>query len=319
MNETNESNSVHIPVLLRETVELLQPRPGGVYIDGTLGGGGHTEALFRESDRQTGAVATVISMDRDLSAIDRTEKRLRTAFGIAPDDRGFSIRFVHANYKYFDEVLDLLGIEKADGMLLDLGLSSDQLADRDRGFGFDSPGPLDLRFDDTEGETAAELLQRLKEREIADVIYRYGEEKYSRRIARRIVESRESDMPIQTAEELAELVRSCVPKQWKTRDKNNRSVSIDPATRTFQALRIAVNDELGSLEEVLKKAPDRIRPGGVTAIISFHSLEDRIVKNAFRDDLRWEIITKRPIVASEEEVGRNPRSRSAKLRAARIR
>ncbi len=295
-------------------MELLGPRPGGQYIDGTLGGGGHTEEIFR----QAGSEATIIGMDRDLSAVDRTERRLRELIEAEKPGQTSPIRFVHANYRFFDEVLDLLEIDGIDGFLLDLGLSSDQLADRRRGFGFDSPGELDLRFDVSEGKTAAELLAELKEREIADIIYRYGEEKYSRRIARRIVERYET-APVRTATDLAELVRSCVPRQRgvSRQHKANRVVTIDPATRTFQALRIAVNDELGSLAEVLRKAPEHLKPGGVMAVISFHSLEDRIVKNAFRDDSCWEIITKKPITASEEEVERNPRSRSAKLRAAR--
>jgi 16S rRNA (cytosine1402-N4)-methyltransferase len=305
------NRSVHVPVLLQEVIDLLNPKPNGIYVDGTLGGGGHTEEICRRA----GTTATVISMDRDVTAVDRTEKRLRQVFASDFADKKFPIRFVHANYRYFDEALDLLKIEKIDGLLLDLGLSSDQLADRERGFSFDSPGLLDLRFDPTEGETASELLARLKENELADIIYRFGEERYSRRIALAITERREAGKPIRTAVELAELVRSRVPRERKTKE---RSVSIDPATRTFQAIRIAVNDELGSLQSVLKTAPDRLKPNGVMAVISFHSLEDRIVKHAFRDDPRWEMITKKPIVSSEEEIERNPRARSAKLRAAKI-
>jgi 16S rRNA (cytosine1402-N4)-methyltransferase len=315
-----KNQSIHIPVLLQEVIDLLNPMSNGVYIDGTLGGGGHTEALVR----QVGQTITVISMDRDVSAIDKTELRLRnvlteqfetttiettTNFPIR-----FPVRFVHANYQYFDEVLDLLKIEKIDGFLLDLGLSSDQLANQSRGFSFEATGTLDLRFDTTEGETASELLARLREKEIADLIYQFGEERYSRRIAKAIIERREKGTPIQTAADLADLVRHCVPREKKTK---LRSVPIDPATRTFQAIRIAVNDELGSLQNVLQKTPERMKSGGVMVIISFHSLEDRIVKNAFRDDPRWELITKKPIVSSEEEVERNPRARSAKLRAAR--
>jgi 16S rRNA (cytosine1402-N4)-methyltransferase len=307
------TDSVHIPVLLQEVLELLNPFENGIYVDGTLGGGGHTEAICRKGD-----FATVIAMDRDIEAIDRTERRLRDVFtGMTTET--FPIRFVHANYRYVEEALDLLKIDKIDGFLLDLGLSSDQLADRNRGFGFDSSGELDLRFDPSEGESASELLARLPENDIADLIYRFGEEKCSRRIARRIVELRESDRPVKMASELAELVRSCVPKFWKTNEKGKRFVTIDPATRTFQAIRIAVNDELGSLENVLRLLPNRLKPGGVAAVISFHSLEDRIVKNAFRDDERWEVMTKKPITASDDEIERNSRSRSAKLRAGRRR
>jgi 16S rRNA (cytosine1402-N4)-methyltransferase len=196
-----------------------------------------------------------------------------------------------------------------DGVVLDLGLSSDQLADRERGFSFDSAGTLDLRFDTSEGEPAWKLLERLSERELADLIYRYGEERFSRRIARRIVERR-ADGPVRTAEQLARLVRGCVPR--------SRGHAIDAATRTFQALRIAVNDELDSLERLLACLPTCVTPGGRVAVISFHSLEDRLVKTAFRDNPRYQALTRKPRTPSAEEVARNPRSRSAKLRAAEV-
>jgi 16S rRNA (cytosine1402-N4)-methyltransferase len=346
-----ENNSVHIPVLIREVIEFLSPDPTGIYVDGTLGGGGHTEAItkkIQETQKSTRNVAErsgmVIAMDRDIAAINRTEKRLHNIFDqfdkfdkedgnnkkSQPEylsdtfnsnntlDKKFPIRFAHANYCHFDEVLDLLQIEKIDGFLLDLGLSSDQLTDGERGFSFDSTGLLDLRFDTTEGETARELLERLKEDEIADIIYQFGEERYSRRIAQAIVERRKARQPVQTAYELAELVRSRVPRERRTNSKSH-SVNLDPATRTFQALRIFVNDELGALKNVLNTVPNRLKPNGVMVVISFHSLEDRMVKNAFRDDPRWEIITKKPVIPSEEEIKRNPRARSAKLRAARKR
>ncbi len=306
--------SIHIPVLLQEVLDVLSPKIGGTYVDGTLGGGGHTEALAH----RVGPGGLIVSMDRDLEAIDRTERRLRQEFEANLDRTNMPIRFVHANYRYFDEALDLLKIDRVDGILLDLGLSSDQLADRRRGFSFDSGGDLDLRFDPSEGETASEMLARLSEEEIANLIFQYGEERCSRRIAKRLVERRQQGRPIRTASELAELVRACVPVQWKTKHPSKHSVKIDPATRTFQGLRIAVNDELGSLKKALEKAPKRLKPGGVMAVISFHSLEDRIVKNAFRDDPGWEIVTKKPRIASDEEIERNPRARSAKLRAARM-
>lgn len=367
MTDFAENNSVHIPVLIQEVIEFLSPDPQGIYVDGTLGGGGHTEAIvqkireiqkigkIREIQKSTPHITKniaetsgiVIGMDRDIAAINRTEKRLHNIFDnfdkekekekksehneknqpeFLPDifnsknilDKKFPVRFAHANYRHFDEVLDLLQIEKIDGFLLDLGLSSDQLMDEERGFSFDSTGLLDLRFDTTEGETARELLERLKEDEIADIIYQFGEERYSRRIARAIVEHRKAKQPIQTAYELAELVRSCVPRERRTNSKGH-SATLDPATRTFQALRIAVNNELDALKSVLKIAPNRLKPNGVMVVISFHSLEDRIVKNAFRDDPHWEIITKKPVIPSEEEIKRNPRARSAKLRAARKR
>ncbi|MDR1964538.1 MAG: 16S rRNA (cytosine(1402)-N(4))-methyltransferase RsmH [Planctomycetaceae bacterium] len=346
MTNSAEKDSIHVPVLLQEVIDLLSPDSNGVYVDGTLGGGGHTEAIVKKIQkiqevRQVQDVQNVlemgcgndragmvIAMDRDLAAINQTEKRLRLMFAdekndpsstlntLNPKDSKLPIRFAHANYRHFDEVLDLLKIEKIDGFLLDLGLSSDQLADRERGFSFDSSGQLDLRFDTTEGETASELLERLKENEIADIIYQFGEERYSRRIARAIVERRKAGQPVRTADELAGLVRSRVPREQRT-NKKGRSANLDPATRTFQALRIAVNDELGSLKSVLKKAPDRLKPNGVMIVISFHSLEDRIVKNAFRDDPRWEIVTKKPVIPTETEIEQNPRARSAKLRAAR--
>lgn len=292
------TQSIHVPVLLKEVMELLLPQAGKIYVDGTLGGGGHTEAICR-----TGA--KVIALDRDIQALDRTEQRLRALF----DEIRFPIRFVHADYRFFAEALDLLKIDKVDGFLLDIGLSSDQLADSARGFSFDSDGELDMRFDRSEGKTARELLETLSETEIANIIYSFGEERYSRRIARRIVELRESGVPIQTARQLAEVVRKCVPKDWKH--------PIDSATRTFQALRIAVNDELGALQTALELLPERMKPGGIAAVISFHSLEDRIVKNVFRDRQFWQPLIPKPITASEEEIALNPRSRSAKLRAAK--
>ena len=214
---------------------------------------------------------------------------------------------MHGSYADLPGVLDELGVEQVDGVLLDLGLSSDQLADQDRGFSFTVDGPLDLRFDPTQGEPASRLLDRLSADHLANIIFEYGEERYSRRIARAIVEARRGN-PIQTAGQLADLVRRCVPRSGNTK--------LDPATRTFQALRIAVNDELKILDQMLARLPDCVRPGGRIAIISFHSLEDRRVKVAFRQDQRYVILTKKPIRPNESEIQRNPRSRSAKLRVA---
>ena len=299
--------SIHISVLSQEVLAAIAPRLGGVYVDGTLGGGGHTELLARA----VGPAGLVLAMDRDVKAIDATEERLKQLR--QTDSDLATIRFAHANFCDFPDALRLLKIEQVDGFLLDIGLSSDQLADRNRGFSFDSDGPFDLRFDTTEGLPAYELLEKWSEERIANTIYEYGEEKFSRRIARRIVERRRENLSIRTARELAELVRSCVPMQRKT---NRHSTTIDSATRTFQALRIAVNDELGSLETFLKQVSTHLKPGGRVAVISFHSLEDRIVKNAFRDDPNLESVTKKPITAGEEELEHNPRSRSAKLRVA---
>jgi 16S rRNA (cytosine1402-N4)-methyltransferase len=207
-------------------------------------------------------------------------------------------------------VLALGVVVKIDGLLADLGFCSDQLENAARGLSFQQEGPLDMRLDPTLGQTAAEMLNQLEEHELADIIYRYGEERHSRRIARRIVEARQVQRT-ETTNQLAELVRKCVP-----RDRNSR---IDPATRTFQALRIAVNDELGSLERLLSQLGNVVKPGGRVGIISFHSLEDRLVKQAFRDANLWDVLTKKPVTASDEEVRENPRARSAKLRVAKRR
>jgi 16S rRNA (cytosine1402-N4)-methyltransferase len=284
---------IHVPVLASEVLHWLAPRPGDVIVDGTLGGGGHTRLLAEA----VGEAGLIISLDRDSKALAAAEQNLA----------GLPIKLVHANFAELPQVLDQLGLASINGILLDLGLSSDQLADPLRGFSFQTGGELDLRFDPEEGEPAWRLLERLSAEDLADIIYQYGEERFSRRIARKIVERRRF-APIRTAGELADLVRRCVPR--------SRGHAIDPATRTFQALRIAVNRELESLETALAGIPDCLKPGGRTAIISFHSLEDRLVKNAFRSDARWEVLTRKPIRAGEEEVRRNPRSRSARMRVA---
>ena len=284
---------IHVPVLASEIVQWLSPQAGEVFVDGTLGGGGHTRLLAE----RVGPAGLVIAFDRDPRALAAAERNLA----------GMPVKLAHANFSEMAAVLDAEGIGPVKGVLLDLGLSSDQLADASRGFSFLAEGPLDLRFDPGEGEPASRLVNRLGEKELADVIYRYGEERFSRRIARRIVERRKTK-PIETAGELADLVRGCVPR--------SRGHAIDPATRTFQALRIAVNRELESLETALGAIPALLAPGGRAAIISFHSLEDRLVKNAFRDDAQYEVLTRKPIRPSDEEVQRNPRSRSARLRVA---
>jgi 16S rRNA (cytosine1402-N4)-methyltransferase len=285
--------TVHVPVLADEVLHWLAPQAGDVVVDGTLGGGGHTRLLAQA----VGDRGTVISLDRDPKAIAAAEQSLA----------GLPVKLVHASFSDLPEVLGQLQVSAVKGILLDLGLSSDQLADPQRGFSFQADGPLDLRFDPEEGAPAWRLLERLGAEELADIIYRYGEERFSRRIARKIVERRRV-APIRTAGDLAELVRQCVPR--------SRGHAIDPATRTFQALRIAVNRELESLEIALRCIPDCLTPGGRAAIISFHSLEDRLVKNAFRSDERWEALTRKPIRPGDEEVRRNPRSRSARLRVA---
>jgi 16S rRNA (cytosine1402-N4)-methyltransferase len=285
---------VHEAVLTAEILEWLAPRPGQVLVDGTLGAGGHTRALAD----QVGGAGRVISLDRDAGALAAAEKNLA----------GLPVAIAQSNFCDLAEVLAEIGIERVDGIVLDLGLSSDQLADRERGFSFDSPGPLDLRFDVESGEPAWRLLERLDADPLADILFQFGQERFSRRIARRIVEVRKTE-PLRTAEQVAKLVRRAIGSAAEPR--------IDAATRTFQALRIAVNGELESLRLALKRLPDLLRADGRLAIISFHSLEDRLVKEAFRDDPRLTALTKKPIRPGEAEMARNPRSRSAKLRVAR--
>lgn len=270
-----------------------------VWIDGTLGGAGHACSvipLLKEQDQFVG-------VDRDPKAVERSEKRIE---GIKPWN--CRVRLVNASYKEIPEYIQEGLLEPADGITLDLGLSSDQLADRDRGFSFKTGGPLDLRFNTDEGISAAKLLHTASDQEIANIIYRYGEERFSRRIARAIVENR-LENPIETAEQLYDLVHRVVPGKIHGR--------VDSATRTFQALRIAVNRELEHLEDAMKHLPNCLKPGGRLLIITFHSLEDRIVKHAFRDDPRLEVLTRKPLLPTEEEIELNPRARSAKLRIAK--
>ena len=280
--------------MLDEIVAWLEPAPGKVLVDGTLGGGGHTRAL---AERVLSG-GLVIALDRDPAALESAGRRLA----------GLPVKLVESNFADLPDVLAQLGIPAVDGVVLDLGLSSDQLADRPRGFSFDADGSLDLRFNPEEGRPAWQLLERLGAEDLADLIYEYGEERLSRRIARKIVERRRQQ-PIRTAADLAQLVRSCYPRP-KGRQR------IDPATRTFQALRIAVNEELKSLERALERIPGCLKPGGRLAVISFHSLEDRLVKQAFRDDPRYQPLVRKPLVPTEAELARNPRARSAKLRIA---
>ncbi len=276
-----------------EVIHWLAPREGQVFVDGTLGAGGHTRLLAERVSPD----GLVIAVDRDPSALKAAEAELA----------GLPVKIAQSNYCDLPELLDQLGIPLVHGILLDLGLSSDQLADASRGFSFEASGDLDLRFDPTRGEPAWRLVNRLSQQHLAEILFRYGEERFSRRIARKIVEQRRR-APITAARELARLVQQCVPR--------SRHERIDPATRTFQALRIAVNDELLSLQRALERLPERLCERGRLAIISFHSLEDRLVKTAFRDDPRLRVLTKKPVTASPEELERNRRSRSAKLRVA---
>jgi 16S rRNA (cytosine1402-N4)-methyltransferase len=291
---------IHIPVLSKEVRQCADAKPGEIWVDGTAGGGGHTADLLEAV--QPGG--WVVAIDRDPLACEKLRLRFRDQ----------PVLVINDSYHNLERYLDLIAqkVERGgkllvDGMLLDLGLSSDQLADRERGFSFQSDGPLDLRYNPLEGESAAELLRYIGEEELANIIYQFGEERFSRRIARRIVEQRRNE-PIETAKQLADLIHRSVPGRVHGR--------VDSATRTFQALRIAVNRELEIVEEALNGVPKYLNVGGRFLVISFHSLEDRLVKYAFRDNPLLDVVTKKPIVASDEEQRRNGRSRSAKLRVA---
>ncbi len=288
-----QSHTSHIPVMSEEVIAWLRPQPGQTFVDGTLGGGGHTRLLAQH----VGSDGDVFAMDRDPTALELAERNLS----------GLPIKIAQANFCDIQDVLREIGASEVDGVLLDLGISSDQLADDARGFSFHSSGSLDLRFDPEEGEPAWRLLERCSAETLARIFRDFGEERFSKRIAREIVRRRRT-APIRTPSELAEMIRRCTP--------NRSDNHIHPATRTFQALRIAVNSELESLQMALERLPDCLKTGGRLAIISFHSLEDRIVKNAFRDDPRYGPLTKKPSRPSDEEVARNPRSRSARLRVA---
>lgn len=288
--------SVHVPVLLRETLQALQLSPGLVVVDGTVGAAGHS----REILRRIGPESTLIGLDRDAMMLQIAARHLS----------GPHVHLVQASYAELPRVLADRQIPAVDRILLDLGYSSDQLADRSRGFSFDADGPLDLRFDIRQGESAADLLARIDETELADIIHRYGEDPQSRRIARRIVEWR-AHQPLRTGRDLAEAVAG-------SPHRSAGGGSRHPATRVFQALRIAVNHELEQLETALHNVlHDCLNPAGIVAIISFHSLEDRLVKQAFRESTLWQLLSPKPVVPSPAEQRLNPRARSAKLRVAK--
>ena len=279
--------SLHRPVLVDEVLTWLAPREGAIIVDGTVGGGGHTLLL----SRQVGNSGRVIGLDRDPAMLAMAEEAVR----------GLPATLIHAPYREIRRVLDELGIDRVQGVLLDLGLSSDQLAWEGRGFSFVVDGPLDMRFDPTlGGATAADLVNRLSAEDLANLIFEFGEERFSRRIARRIVEARKGDA-IRTTGQLADLIRRSVPGR-------NRHGPIDPSTRVFQALRIAVNDELGQLDAVLQAIPD-VRARWSRRDHQFHSLEDRRTKWAFKTDPRLTVLTKKPATATVQEVTVNPRAR----------
>ena len=297
----------HLPVLLDETLAFLDPRPGGRYCDATLGLGGHAQAVLERSAPD----GRLIGLDRDPDAVAAARTRL--------EPFGERVTLVHARFSEAREVLGRLGMIPVDGFLVDLGVSSPQLDRPERGFSFRHDGPLDMRMDPTQGETAAELLRRVDEDELVRIIRDYGEERHAARVARYIVEARRND-PLDTTGKLAALVARAVP---------GREPGKNPATRTFQALRIAVNQELDQLEQFLGVIADCLRPGGRLCVIAFHSLEDRIVKQRLRalsgrgpggvktgTPPLFRLLTKHVVVANREEQVRNPRSRSAHLRAA---
>lgn len=301
-----DDETTHIPVLYKEVLELLQPRPNGRYIDGTLGAGGHTVGILEASAPE----GRVLAFDRDHEAISYARKRLST-FG----DR---VTFIHANYAKMDTLAPINGFVDVDGILLDLGLSSRQLADGQRGFSFIKEGPLDMRFDSTSGTTAAELVNNLSESDLRDIFWRNGEVRQSRRISKLIVDNR----PFNTTTELADLIAANLRRKGRTH----------PATQVFQALRIAVNRELEAVEQGIEAAIKLLGPGGRLAVISFHSLEDRFVKRFFRDLSRdcicppqqpictcdgiatLKLASRKAVKAQKQEITMNPRSRSARLR-----
>ena len=307
---------MHIPVMLDECLEGLITDPSGIYVDGTLGNAGHSSAILE----RLAPGGMLIGFDRDTDAIARVKDKLKTG-------AGKRLELVHDNYANMAAQLDRLGIDKVHGLLLDLGVSSFQLDMAERGFSFQHDGPIDMRMDQTTGQTAADLVNTVSEQELADVIFRYGEERDSRRIARAIVEAR-AKVQIETTAQLAGIV-----ERAKGGRKGKR---IHPATKTFQALRMAVNEELASIEQVLEQMVNRVVEGGRIVVLTFHSLEDRLVKHFFsghvpREEslqqggvrrvyeeppVQW--IWKKPRVACEEEQAINPRSRSAKLRAVEV-
>lgn len=312
-SETRNPKLEHTTVLLREAVDLLAPRPGGVYVDGTLGGGGHAEEILRRSAPD----GILIGLDRDADAVGRCRERLRPFGGRA--------RLVQGNAGKLEEHLAGLGIAQVDGVLLDLGVSWFHLRSAERGFSFQADGPLDMRMDRSAGATAADLVNTLPRQELTRILREYGEERKADAIAKAIERARARG-PLTSTIQLAQVVSSVFPPYPPRRTH--------PATLTFQALRIAVNDELAALQAALDQAVRLVRPGGRVAIISFHSLEDRIVKQTFVRHARpctcppklpycscgkqadLKIVTRHPVVASDDEVAANPASRSAKLRAA---
>ncbi len=294
-NKTEEPAFLHVPVLTRELIEGLAVRPSGHYLDATVGGGGHTRLILEAAPD-----VRVTAIDRDEQAISAARSQLATyGVSIAPEQSA-RVHFIKGNFAGYEPFGALF-----DGIVADLGVSSAQLDTPERGFSFRHSANLDMRMDRRQSLTAAEVINHWNETQLAEIFFKYGEERLSRRIARRIVERR----PFHTTTELAEAIALSVPRQY-------RYGRIHPATRVFQALRIVVNEELTALETFLNRAPTWLVPGGRIGIISFHSLEDRLVKNALRSSQILRVLTKKPIIAQSDELQHNPRSRSAKLRIA---
>ena len=291
----------HVPVLLKEAIDFLAVQRGGTYLDATVGLGGHSSEIAK----RLGAPGHLIGFDKDPAALKRAAISCQPSAVSEPGDWP-RVTLLHAS---FAEVGERVAPASLDGLLADLGVSSLQLDDPERGFSFQADGPLDMRMNPLSGRTAEQVVNHLDERELADVIYEFGEERRSRRIARALVRAR----PILTTKHLVDVISAAA------RPMNNSDRRIHPATRTFQALRIFVNRELDDLKALLEAAPRVLKPGGRLVVISFHSLEDRIVKDATREGAKqgvYRLLTKKPVMASEEEIARNPRSRSAKMRAA---
>lgn len=307
----NTISQKHIPVLLDHVMRVMPPKDGGVYVDGTFGFGGYTRAMLDAAN------CTVIAIDRDKHVFDLAKEWA--------GKYGARLTMVHGQFSDIAQILESQNIKSVDGIVVDIGVSSMQIDEAARGFSFRNDGPLDMRMNRDEGDTAADIVNTMDETDLANLIYKYGEERKSRHIAAEIIRTR-AGKKFETTKELADAVRRVIPPSYK--DK------IDPATRTFQALRIAVNDELGELEGLLNAADTILNPDGILAVVTFHSLEDRIMKNFMNDVakpapspsrympasntaqiLSFELLTKKPIIAGDDEIEINPRSRSAKLRA----
>ncbi len=304
-------NYIHKPVLLKETIELLNCENDGIYIDGTLGRGGHTAAILK----QLGPEGLIIAIDRDLQAVKKVKKKLK-------DNR---IIFFHDNFINIPEIITSLKIDKVDGMVFDLGISSPQVDNPDRGFSYQQTGPLDMRMNTDQKLTARKIVNNFSKNELIEIFREYGEEKWSSRIASFIIQERQQN-EIQTTDQLVEIIKKAIPASARRRGGH-------PARRVFQALRIATNNELNQLKEMIGRVLPVLKTGGRICVISFHSLEDRIIKRFFKKKARscvcppdfpicvcekkseLKILTKKPVQASQEEISENPRARSARLRA----